>query len=78
MRLTEHHMPHMNGMELGKRYHVAMEIEPTELSTGESEYGDMMDMAGKPVKQPMRGTFKVHAISEKSKGTKPKSGRYGQ
>jgi hypothetical protein len=65
MRLQEHHLPAMKGMELGKRYHVQMEIEPHELSTGESEY-DMptMSMDGKKIpKAPMTGRFKVHSIT---------------
>lgn len=80
MRLTEHHMPHMKGMELGKRYHVKMEIEPTELSTGDSEYGEMIGPDGKSEKPPMRGSFKVHSIVEhkpaKGMPAKKAQGRY--
>lgn len=89
MNLQEHQMPHMKGMELGKRYHVHMEIEPTELSTGENEYnnGKMVEYGGigekpKETKAPMTGRFKVHMISHldsapkvtKSKGAKGKGG----
>lgn len=85
MRLQEHHMPHMKGMELGKRYHIHAEIEPTELSTGESEYGyeGVIGPGGsKTEKPPMTGRFKVHTIhsmdQKATKGKKPsaKSARY--
>lgn len=75
IRLSEYHMPHMKGMELGKRYHIHVEVEPTELSTGESEYPEYsMGMNGKPAPQPMRGTFKVHSISEMPGSPKGKKG----
>lgn len=80
IRLTEHHMPHMKGMELGKKYHISATIEPTELSTGESEYSGLMKgMDGKEQKEPMRGTFKVHEIHHLDKTTKSSgkaTGRY--
>ncbi len=88
MNLQEHQMPHMKGMELGKRYHVTMEIEPTELSTGENEYNNGMhveyapsDMKPKQTKAPMTGRFKVHSISmsdmpKKSKGKSGPNARY--
>lgn len=79
IRLTEHHMPHMKGMELGKKYHISATIEPTELSTGESEYSGMMyGPDGKEHKEPMHGTFKVHEIQHLVTTTKKgkATGRY--
>ncbi len=90
MNLQEHQMPHMKGMELGKRYHVHMEIEPTELSTGENEWngGKQVEYMGmdkkKESKAPMTGKFKVHMIThldsaptkKTSKGKSGPSARY--
>ncbi|MDE1944819.1 MAG: hypothetical protein KGI03_00905 [Patescibacteria group bacterium] len=76
IRLTEHNSPHIKGMELGKRYHLSVEVEPVELSTGENEYSDMpMGANGeKAPKPPMHGRFKVHSIDMASSAAKPRKG----
>lgn len=79
MRLEEYHMPKMKGMELGKKYQVHMEIEPTELSTGENEYSEGMYMAPggkmeKAPKLPMTGRFKVHSIKSMDADGGPRGG----
>jgi len=88
MNLQEHQMPHMKGMELGKRYHVQMEIEPTELSTGENEWNNGKTSEYEPGMEkatvsaaPMTGKFKVHSIKHVDskpvkKSTGAATGRY--
>ena len=62
MRLTADTLPALGKMKLGEKHKVIAEIEPVDLSTGENEYGPMMNNDGKEMKEPMSGRFKIHSI----------------